>query len=115
MPTRIARTGTAVTHNGAFALKGAAYKTDFGPIEEGCECYACKTFTRAYLRHLLRANEILGLRMVSVHNSHIYLKVMTEVRAALAGDYFAEYYREFIARYKPSQKVLAQRKVAEEA
>ena len=115
LPTRIARTGTAVTHNGAFALKGAAYKTDFGPIEEGCECYACKTFTRAYLRHLLRANEILGLRMVSVHNSHIYLKVMTEVRAALAGDYFAEYYREFIARYKPSQKVLAQRKVAEEA
>jgi queuine tRNA-ribosyltransferase len=114
LPTRIARTGTAVTHNGAFALKGAAYKTDFGPIEEGCECYACKTFTRAYLRHLLRANEILGLRMVSVHNSHIYLKVMTEVRAALAGDYFAEYYREFIAKYKPSQKVLAQRKVAEE-
>jgi queuine tRNA-ribosyltransferase len=114
LPTRIARTGTAVTHNGAFALKGAAYKTDFGPIEEGCECYACQTFTRAYLRHLLRANEILGLRMVSVHNSHIYLKVMTEVRAALAGDYFAEYYREFIAKYKPSQKVLAQRKVAEE-
>ncbi len=114
LPTRIARTGTAVTHNGAFALKGAAYKTDFGPIEEGCECYACKTFTRAYLRHLLRANEILGLRMVSVHNSHIYLKVMTEVRAALAGDYFAEYYRAFIAKYKPSQKVLAQRKVAEE-
>ena len=114
LPTRIARTGTAVTHNGAFALKGAAYKTDFGPIEEGCECYACKTFTRAYLRHLLRANEILGLRMVSVHNSHIYLKVMTEVRAALAAGHFADYYREFIAKYKPSQKVLAQRKVLDE-
>jgi len=84
LPTRIARTGTAVTHNGAFGLKGASYKTDFGPIEEGCECYACRTFTRAYLRHLLRANEILGLRMVSVHNSHLYLKVMTEVRAAIA-------------------------------
>src|SRR5712675_2437610 len=63
LPTRIARTGTAVTHTGAFGLKGASYKTDFGPIEEGCECYACRTFTRAYLRHLLRANEILGLRM----------------------------------------------------
>jgi queuine tRNA-ribosyltransferase len=112
LPTRIARTGTAVTHIGAFGLKGAAYKTDFGPIEAGCECYACRTFTRAYLRHLLRANEILGLRMVSVHNSHLYLKVMTEVRAAIAAGMFADYYRSFIANYKPSQKILAARKAA---
>jgi len=109
LPTRIARTGTAVTHTGAFALKGSAYKTDFGPIEEGCECYACRTFTRAYLRHLLRANEILGLRMVSVHNSHLFLKIMAEVRAAIAAGTFAEFYREFIANYTPSQKILAQR------
>ena len=112
LPTRIARTGTAVTHNGAFGLKGASYKTDFGPIEEGCECYACRTFTRAYLRHLLRANEILGLRMVSVHNSHLYLQVMTEVRAAIAAGTFADFCREFIANYKPSQKILAARKMA---
>jgi queuine tRNA-ribosyltransferase len=112
LPTRIARTGTAVTHEGAFALKGSAYKTDFGPIEDGCECYACRHFTRAYLRHLLRANEILGLRMVSVHNSHLYLKVMTEMRAALEAGAFAEYRREFIARYKPSAKVMAARKAA---
>ena len=112
LPTRIARTGTAVTHNGAFGLKGASYKTDFGPIEEGCECYACRTFTRAYLRHLLRANEILGLRMVSVHNSHLFLKVMTEVRTAIAAGTFADYHRNFIASYKPSQKVLAARKLA---
>jgi len=112
LPTRIARTGTAVTHEGAFALKGSAYKTDFGPIEEGCECYACKHFTRAYLRHLLRANEILGLRMVSVHNSHLYLKVMKEMRAALDAGEFGEYRREFIAKYKPSAKVMAARKAA---
>ncbi len=112
LPTRIARTGTAVTRTGAFGLKGASYKTDFGPIEEGCECYACRTFTRAYLRHLLRANEILGLRMVSVHNSHLYLKVMTETRAAIAAGTFADYYRNFIANYKPSQKILAARKAA---
>src|SRR5450755_3219683 len=112
LPTRIARTGTAVTHTGAFGLKGASYKTDFGPIEEGCECYACRTFTRAYLRHLLRANEILGLRMMSVHNSHLYLKVMTEVRAAIAAGTFADYHRNFIANYKPSQKILAARKAA---
>ena len=112
LPTRIARTGTAVTHEGAFALKGSAYKTDFRPIEEGCECYACRTFTRAYLRHLLRANEILGLRMVSVHNSHLYLKVMSEMRAALEAGMFADYRREFIAKYKPSAKVMAARKAA---
>jgi queuine tRNA-ribosyltransferase len=112
LPTRIARTGTAITHAGAFGLKGASYKTDFGPIEEGCECYACRTYTRAYLRHLLRANEILGLRMLSVHNSHVYLKVMTEVRAAIDAGTFADYYRNFIANYKPSQKILAARKLA---
>src|ERR1039458_3773520 len=112
LPTRVARTGTAVTHTGAFALKGATYKADFRPLEEGCECYACRTFTRAYLRHLLRANEILGLRMVSVHNSHLYLKVMTEVRAAIAAGTFADFYRNFIANYKPSQKILAARKAA---
>ena len=109
LPTRIARTGTAVTHAGAFGLKGGSYKADFRPIEEGCECFACKNFTRAYLRHLLNVNEILGLRMLSVHNSHLYLKVMAEARAAIAGGTFAEFYRRFIANYTPSQKVLAQR------
>src|ERR1039457_4965141 len=110
LPTRIARTGTAVTHAGAFGLKGGSYKADFRPIEEGCECFACKHFTRAYLRHLLNVNEILGLRMVSVHNSHLYLKVMAEARAAIAAGTFAEFYSQFIANYTPSQKVLAQRK-----
>jgi queuine tRNA-ribosyltransferase len=110
LPTRIARTGTAMTRKGAFGLKGGAYKADFRPIEENCGCFACKNFTRAYLRHLLNVNEILGLRMVSVHNSHLYLKVMTEVRAAIAAGTFAEFYREFIANYRPSQKVLAQRR-----
>src|SRR6202789_399668 len=112
LPTRVARNGTAYTRRGAIGLKGAAYKTDFGPIEPGCGCFACKLFTRAYLRHLLRANEILGLRMVSVHNSHLFLKVMTEVRAAIAAGTFADYHRNFIASYKPSQKILAARKAA---
>jgi queuine tRNA-ribosyltransferase len=109
LPTRIARTGTAVTHAGAFGLKGGSYKADFRPIEENCECFACKHFTRAYLRHLLNVNEILGLRMVSVHNSYLFLKIMAEARAAIAAGAFAEFYRGFIANYTPSQKVLAQR------
>jgi queuine tRNA-ribosyltransferase len=114
LPTRIARNGTAITRRGAFGLKGAAYKADFRPIEEGCECFACKLFTRAYLRHLLKANEILGLRMVSVHNSHLYLKLMADVRAAIAAGHFAEFHREFIANYTPSQKILSARKATEE-
>jgi queuine tRNA-ribosyltransferase len=91
-------------------LKGSSYKTDFGPIEQGCDCYACRHFTRAYLRHLLRANEILGLRMLSVHSSHMYLKLMTDVRAAIAAGTFEEFYRAFIKGFTPSQKILAQRK-----
>jgi queuine tRNA-ribosyltransferase len=110
LPTRVARTGTAFARRGAFGLKGAAYKADFRPIDETCDCFACKNFTRAYLRHLLNVNEILGLRMVSVHNSHLYLKIMNDVRAAIAAGTFAEFYREFIANYIPSQKVLSQRK-----
>ncbi len=110
LPTRVARNGTAYTRRGALGLKGSSFKTDFGPLEEGCDCYACKNFTRAYLRHLLRANEILGLRMLSVHNSHMYLKLMTDVRTAIASGTFETFYREFIQGFTPSQKILAQRK-----
>jgi queuine tRNA-ribosyltransferase len=110
LPTRVARNGTAITRRGAFGLKGGGYKADFRPLEEGCECFACKHFTRAYLRHLLNVNEILGLRMVSLHNTHLYLKVMADVRAHLAAGTFADFYREFIANYVPSKKVLDARK-----
>ncbi len=112
LPTRVARNGTAFTSKGQFGLKGGAYKADFRPIEEGCQCYACQNVTRAYRRHLLNVNEILGLRMVSVHNTHMYLRVMADVRAALAAGTFGEYYREFIANYTPSKKVLSQREAA---
>jgi len=109
LPTRVARNGTAFTRRGAFGLKGGAYKADFRPIEEGCACFACQHFTRAYLRHLLNVNEILGLRMVSVHNSHLFLKIMAEARQAIAKGAFAEFYREFIANYIPSRKILSAR------
>ncbi len=113
LPTRVARNGTAITRRGAFGLKGGGYKVDFRPIEEGCECFACKHFTRAYLRHLLNVNEILGLRMVSVHNTHLFLKIMADARAAIAAGAFADFYREFIANYVPSKKVLDARKAAD--
>lgn len=106
LPTRVARNGTAFTYKGTFSVKGGAVKADFRPIEEGCDCFACKHFTRAYLRHLLNVNEILGLRMVSVHNSHMYLRVMADIRRHLAAGTFGEFYREFIAGYVPSQRIL---------
>lgn len=113
LPTRVARNGTAFTRRGAFGLKGGAYKADFRPIDETCDCFACRHFTRAYLRHLLNVNEILGLRMVSVHNSHLFLKIMSDARAHLAAGTFGDFYRDFIANYIPSRKVLAARKAAE--
>jgi queuine tRNA-ribosyltransferase len=113
LPTRVARNGTAFTRKGQFGLKGGAYKADFRPVEEGCECFACRHFTRAYLRHLLNVNEILGLRMLSVHNSHMFLKLMADVRAAITAESFAEFRREFIAYYVPSRKVLSARAAAE--
>jgi queuine tRNA-ribosyltransferase len=109
LPTRVARNGQAITAKGAYNLKGGGYRADFRPIEEGCECFACQHFTRAYLRHLLNVNEILGMRMVSVHNSHLFLKVMADMRAHLAAGTFAEFRRDFIAGYKPSRRVLAMR------
>jgi queuine tRNA-ribosyltransferase len=113
LPTRVARNGTAFTRRGAFGLKGGGYKADFRPIDETCDCFACKRFTRAYLRHLLNVNEILGLRMVSVHNSHLFLKIMADARAHLAAGTFGDFYRDFIANYVPSKKVLDARKAAE--
>ncbi len=112
LPTRVARNGTAFTTKGAINIKAGFNKADFRPIEEGCECYACKNFTRAYLRHLLKVGEILGLRMVSVHNSHMYLKLMTDIRAALAAGTFAEFRRDFVANFVPSNKILTAREEA---
>ncbi len=114
LPTRVARNGTAFTRRGTFSIKGGAVKADFAPMEQGCECFACKNFSRAYVRHLLNVNEILGLRLVSIHNSHMFLKLMADMRAHLAGETFAEFRREFIANYVPTSRVLASRKVETE-
>jgi queuine tRNA-ribosyltransferase len=105
LPTRVARNGTAYTRKGAVSIKGGFNKRDFRPIEEGCTCYACRTFTRAYLRHLLNVNEILGLRMLSVHNSHMYCALMTDMRAHLAAGTFSEFRNEFKANFIPSKRI----------
>jgi queuine tRNA-ribosyltransferase len=112
LPTRVARNGTAFTRRGTFAIKGGAVKADLGPIEEGCPCFACRNHTRAYIRHLLNVNEILGLRLVSIHNSHFFLEVMAEIRRHIAEGTFGEYRAEFAARYVPTERVRRARETA---
>jgi len=109
LPTRVARNGTAFTRKGSISIKAGAYKSDFRPIEEGCDCFACRHFTRAYLRHLLNVGEILGLRMLSVHNTRMYLRVMSDIRAAIEHGSFGDFRREFVANYVPTKKVLLAR------
>jgi queuine tRNA-ribosyltransferase len=109
LPTRVARNGTAFTARGAVSVKAGFNKADFRPIEEGCPCYACRNFSRAYLRHLLNVNEILGLRMVSVHNSHMYMRLMADMRAAIGAGVFGEFRREFVANFVPSARILRAR------
>ncbi len=114
LPTRVARTGTAYTRKGAVNAKAGYNKADFRPIEENCDCFCCRQFTRAYIRHLLNVNEILGLRMLSVHNTHVYLKLMADVREHLRNGTFADFSREYLANYVPSKRVLAARDAEKE-
>src|SRR3954470_845558 len=83
LPTRLARNGTAFTAAGTLNLKNAEFTLDRGPIEAGCACPACREFSRGYIRHLVKAEEILGLRLITLHNLHFYLNLMTRVRAAI--------------------------------
>lgn len=107
LPTRIARNGTAYTRKGTINIKAGYAKSDFHPIEEGCTCFACRNHTRAYIRHLLNVNEILGLKLMSIHNSHFYLQLMKEIRAHLENGTFSDFRKEFVANYVPSERVRA--------
>lgn len=102
LPTRMARHGTAYAHEGQLHLKTAQFRHDQRPIEESCACYCCRNFTRAYLRHLLKAQEIVGLMLVSLHNSHFYLEIMREAREAIIAGTFADYRTKFRENYRVS-------------
>ena len=95
LPTRIARNGTAYTSKGKVVVRNGAYKEDYSPLDEECDCYCCKHFSKAYLRHLLNVNEILGGRMLSLHNITYLLKLMGEVRQAIKEDRLLEFREEF--------------------
>lgn len=111
MPTRLARNGTAFTKYGKYAVKAGEYRYDTRPIEEGCCCYACANFSRAYVRHLLNVNEILGVRLLTVHNIYRYMRYMDDIRAALDAGTFDEMRREYRARWQESGAVSLQEKI----
>ena len=104
LPTRVARHATVYTHAGTLNLRGAQYKMDGTPLETGCGCYACQNFTRAYIRHLFKAGEILALVLVSVHNLHFYLELMRDIRNALDQDSFGAFRESFLRTYSTTKE-----------
>ena len=101
LPTRLARNGALFTAQGRINIRKAEYRCDPGPIQEGCECYTCRRFSRAYLHHLYRAEEILGLRLNTIHNLHFLLDLMRGVQTAILEDRFRHFKAEFLAAYVP--------------
>ena len=99
LQTRIARNGTAMTSHGKVVLKNAKYKEDFSSLDDECDCYCCKNHTKAYLHHLVKCNEILGARLLSIHNLRFSLHLMEQVREAINNDRFNEFKEEFYNKY----------------
>lgn len=99
LATRIARNGTCMTHDGRLVVKNAQYARDFRPIDKDCDCYTCKNYTRAYVRHLIKSDEIFGMRLASIHNTYFLLQLMRDVRQAIRDDQLLEFRQEFFQRY----------------
>jgi len=100
LPTRLARNGTAFTATGTLNLKNAEFALDKSPIEENCACHACQQFSRGYIRHLIKAEEILGLRLITLHNLDFYLNLMTRARSEIENGTFDPFRKAFVAGYK---------------
>ncbi len=99
LPTRIARHGTAMTSRGRIIIKNKAYEEDFTPLDPECDCYCCKNYTKAYLRHLFKANEMLGHRLLSIHNIRFLVHLTEEARMAINEDRFLEYKQTIYQKY----------------
>jgi queuine tRNA-ribosyltransferase len=99
IPTRYGRNGTAFTSCGRIAIRNAPYAEDFGPLDPKCGCYTCSHFSRAYLRHLFNAKEMLGLILLSLHNIHFFLDLMVSVRRSIEADNFSGFKQMFLMNY----------------
>ncbi|MFD1393427.1 tRNA guanosine(34) transglycosylase Tgt [Lacticaseibacillus jixianensis] len=107
LPTRIARKGTVMTSHGRVVVKNAQYARDFTPLDDNCDCYTCRNYTRAYIRHLLKADESFGERLTSYHNVYFLLHLMKQVREAIARDELNDFRQAFFEQYgyfKPNAK-----------
>ncbi|WAA11567.1 tRNA guanosine(34) transglycosylase Tgt [Fervidibacillus halotolerans] len=107
LPTRIARNGTVMTSTGRLVVKNAKYATDFRPLDEQCDCYTCKNYSRAYIRHLIHTNEIFGFRLTTYHNLYFLLKLMEQIRQAIREDRLGDFREQFFEQYgfnKPDAK-----------
>ena len=100
LPTRIARHGTLMTSTGRLNIRNAKNERDFGPIDAECDCYTCKNYSRAYLRHLIRCNEGLGMRLLSIHNLRFLIKLTEEVRLAIQEDRFLDFKEAYFKKHK---------------
>lgn len=103
LPTRIARNGSAMTRQGNLIIRNANYKEDFSPVEEGCDCYCCKNYSRAYVRHLINTDEIFGGRLLSIHNIRFLHKLVEDIKEAIRNDRLGDFRDEFFAAYKEKQ------------
>lgn len=99
-PTRVARNGTAMTKNGRLVVKNAEFTRDFRPIDPECSCYTCTHFSRAYVRHLFKTEELFGLRLTTIHNLHFLITFMKEMRQAILEDRFPSFRSDFWAKYQ---------------
>jgi queuine tRNA-ribosyltransferase len=100
LPTRLARHGAAFTHDGRINMRNKTYAEDERPIDAECECYTCRTFTRAYIRHLLHVGEMLGLYLMSIHNLAFLLRLMRCAREAIHASRFETFAQAWLARYE---------------
>ncbi len=100
LPTRLARNGTVYTSQGKLVVRNAAWTQDFSPLDPACNCYTCQNFTRAYLRHLLKAKEILGIRLTTIHNLFFIFNLMKNIREAIENNCFMAFKREFLRHFK---------------
>ncbi|BBI32558.1 tRNA guanosine(34) transglycosylase Tgt [Cohnella abietis] len=99
LPTRIARNGTLMTSQGRMVVRNAKYSSDFGPLDPECNCYACQNYSRAYIRHLIKADEMFGLRLTTIHNLHFLVNLMAQVREAIREDRLGTFRDQFFEKY----------------
>ena len=99
LPTRLARHGTALTSKGKIVIRNATYEKDWGKLDDECDCYTCQNYSRAYIRHLVKTNEILGIRLISLHNLRFLTKLMENVREAIENDNLLGFREEFYKKY----------------